>query len=393
MPGKREFFYPFAFFVIVILIIISLTWVNSRFIGPVAQPDLFAHYWSAANNWLHKGVNPYNGSMPFDLTFVSMFFIAPFGFLDYAIARTLWLTMLEVSLVIITMLAINISGWKFKLWSLPIILLISLTWYFAARAIFLGEFSVLILLVLMAAFLLITRKQDGIAGFVLAFAIALPSYSFLVIFFIMIWSFAARRYQLFLSFLAGFIFIFAISVILLPDWPLTWLKLTVGNIQTFNWRTSSLSLLSNSVSGIRLPLSIALNGSLLILLISEWLQSLKNAEQKFIWVVLFSMTVNCLIRLNSNACDVLSLLPVLFYTLKVVQDRWDKAADISALVSGIFLLIVPWTIAVTFSRHLQVTPVLTVTLALISMVGLMWVKWWARRPSQLPFEILRDRIG
>jgi hypothetical protein len=393
VPGKREFFYPFAFFVIVILIIISLTWVNSRFIGPVAQPDLFAHYWSAANNWLHKGVNPYNGSMPFDLTFVSMFFIAPFGFLDYAIARTLWLTMLEVSLVIITMLAINISGWKFKLWSLPIILLISLTWYFAARAIFLGEFSVLILLVLMAAFLLITRKQDGIAGFVLAFAIALPSYSFLVIFFIMIWSFAARRYQLFLSFLAGFIFIFAISVILLPDWPLTWLKLTVGNIQTFNWRTSSLSLLSNSVSGIRLPLSIALNGSLLILLISEWLQSLKNAEQKFIWVVLFSMTVNCLIRLNSNACDVLSLLPVLFYTLKVVQDRWDKAADISALVSGIFLLIVPWTIAVTFSRHLQVTPVLTVTLALISMVGLMWVKWWARRPSQLPFEILRDRIG
>lgn len=394
MPGKREFFYPFAFFIIIILILIGLTWVNGRFLGQVTQPDSFEQYWTAANLWLYKGVNPYSGSIPFDLAFIAMIFLAPFGLLDYAIARTLWMTAIEVSLVMITMIAILFSGWKFKTWALPIVLLISLTWYYAVRAIFLGQFSVFILLVMMISFLLIIRKQDGIAGFVLAFAVSLPSYSILVIVFVVIWSFAARRHQVFYGLLVGLIFIFSISVILLPGWPLQWLKYAVGDFKSYDWRTSILSIISNSVPGIRLPLSIALNGSVLILLLTEWLQSVRNAESKFAWAVLLTITVNCLVRLNSDACDVLGLLPVLFYTLKVVQDRWVKAADISAVISGVFLLTVPWIIALFSSSHAKLEPSeLIVILPGLSIVGLLWIKWWARRPSQLPFEILRDRIG
>jgi hypothetical protein len=394
VPGKREFFYPFIFFIIILLILIGLTWANGRFLSQISQPDSFEQYWTAANLWLHNGVNPYNGSIPFGLTFIAMIFLAPFGLLDYAIAHTLWLTAIEVSLVMITMIAVRFSGWKIKTWTLPIVLLISLTWYYAVRAIFLGQFSVIILLVMMISFLLIIRKQDGIAGFVLAFAVALPSYSILVIFFVVIWSFSARRYQVFISLLAGLTFIISISIILLPGWPLQWLKFAVGDIKSYDWRTSILSIISNSVPGIRLPLSLALNGSVLILLFTEWLQSVRNAESKFAWAVLFTITVNCLVRLNSDACDLLGLLPVLFYILKVVQDRWEKAADFSAVISGVFLLTAPWMIALFSSSHAKLEPsALIVIFPGLSIVGLLWIKWWARRPSQLPFEILRDRIG
>jgi hypothetical protein len=394
VPGKREFFYPLFFFIILTLILAGLTWANGRFLGQVTQPDSFEQYWKASNLWLHQGLNPYSGSIPFNLTFISMIFLTPFGLLDYAIARVLWLTSIEVSLVMITLIAILFSGWKVKTWALPAVLLISLTWYYAVRAIFFGQFSVLILLVMMISFLLIIRKQDGIAGFVLALAVALPSYSFLIIVYVVIWSFAARRFQVFYSLLAGLFFIFTISIILLPGWPVQWLGNAVGDINGFNWRTSILSLMTNSVPGIQYPLSIALNGSILILLIMEWLQSLKNAESKFAWAVLFTITANCLIRLNSDACDVLGLMPVLFFILKVVQDRWVKAADISAVILGVCLLTVPWFIVLLDSSHAELEPsAVIVILPGLCIVGLLWIKWWVRRPSQLPFEILRDRIG
>ncbi len=394
MPGKREFWYPLIFFFTIILIAVGLTWANYHYLGSAEMPGYFINYWNAAHQWLMLGTSPYNGNSGFDLPFVSILFLAPLGMLAIPIAHAIWYTVIEICLVLISILSINLSGWKIKNIILPVVLIFSLVWYFGTIAILQGQFSVIILLTILVCLYLLRHKQDGLAGFILSLSLSLPFYSLLIVLLFFFWSLAARRHQFLIGLLSGFVFWGLLATILLPDWILQWLRVTFGSGNIFNWRSSVLSIASGAVPGVKLPLSIALNGGILVLLVVEWITVMRNVETTLLWALCFTLAVNCWLRLQSNASDLICLLMVALYIIKVIQDKWNIGASYTAGIVGLILMVVPWLFFIE-EVHLgrSGSHLLQYIIPGVCILGMLWVKGWAHRTVKLPFEVLSERIG
>jgi hypothetical protein len=122
-----------------------------------------------------------------------MVFFAPLGVLDYLTARTLWMTLLEICLVIVTLLSLQISGWKLSAIGKGAILVFSLLWYPGARTLILGQFSGIDALLILGAIILVQRRRDVDAGLLLALSLAKPQMSILVVIFSFLWGLSAGR--------------------------------------------------------------------------------------------------------------------------------------------------------------------------------------------------------
>jgi hypothetical protein len=376
--GKQELFLPIIYFFLIILVILGITWANSHFLQPIPQFDDFKIAWSGANTWLLGGNNPYQDVARFDFPLTAMVFFGPLGLLNYSLAHAIWLTIVEVSLIFLTLLLV----------------LASLAFYFCVRSIILGQSTILVLLIIFVGFSLIIRKQDGIAGFIFSFAIVNPELSLLPIIFVLFWSLAAKRHALLLSLLASLTFLLIIFVILMPDWPLQWLQVTIGGIGATYWRSSVLSAIANRVPGIWMPLIIVLNSGFLVLLLVEWIRSIKNAESMFLWLAMITITVNTLIRLRADASDLVGLLPVLFYILHGLRERWRAIGDAAALFFSSVLLVVPWAMRINSDQSGSGEPLaLRILIPIVCLLSLYWIKWWVIRPRRLPLERLKDRLG
>jgi Glycosyltransferase family 87 len=391
---KNGIWQPAIFLLSIFLVIGLFTWINYRFIIPLSALDEFRNAWLGANGWLLQGQNPYNTIAGFNIPFIAMFFYLPLGLLDFTLARAIWLTIIESSLFLLVIIGINFSGWKVQIKSLPFIILTGLVMYSGIRAIFLGQFSVLVILMIYGGIFLISKKQDVLGGFLLALSISQPETAILLLVFITIWSLATKRHQLLVSLLSGMAFLIILSIILLPGWPIQWLRSLFGPAGTLVLYTSMLSKFANSVPGIRQGLSLVLNLGVLFLLVIEWVTSIKDAQAMFIWLVMITMVVNSLIKLRADTVDIIGLLPVIFYILMVIQEKWKSLANGMAYIIFISLVLLPWLINISLWRQGNLeTFSFNLILSLVCLMALVWIKWWAHQSQRLPLESLIERLS
>jgi hypothetical protein len=382
------------FLISISLVICILTWVNYHFVVPISTLDEFKNAWQGTNSWLIQGQNPYNTIAGFNIPFTAIFFFLPFGLVDFVLARAIWLTIIEASLFLLVIIGLDFSGWKVPIKSLPFVVFTGLVWYYGIRAIFLSQFSVLVLLLLYGGLLLIKKKQDILGGFLLALTISQPETAVLILLFITIWALAAKRYQLLASIFSGMAFLAILSIILLPGWPIQWLISLFGSAGMSILYTSTLSKLAYQVPGIRLGLALVLNLSVLVLLIIEWVTSIKDVERLFVWLVMITIVVNSITKLRSDAVDIIGLLPVIFYIIMVIQEKWKVIGDGMAIVIFTSLVILPWLNNIILWLHgSRETLSFNLILPILCLVVLVWIKWWAHRSQRLPLETLIERLS
>jgi len=384
-----------AIFLISISLVISLlTWINYHFVIPISTLDEFKNAWEGTNSWLIQGQNPYSTIAGFNLPFTAIFFFLPLGLLDFALARAIWLTIIESSLFLLIIIGVDFSGWKVPIKSLPFVILTGLVWYYGIRAIFLTQFSVLVLLMIYGGLLLIQKKQDVLGGFLLALSISQPETAILLLLFITIWALAAKRYQLLASMFSGMAFLVVLSIILLPGWPIQWLRSLFGPAGLSILYTSTLSKFAYQVPGIRLGLALILNLSVLVLLVIEWATSIKAAQSMFVWLAMITMVVNSLTKIRADAIDIIGLLPVIFYIIMVIQEKWKAIGDGMAIVIFVSLVILPWLNNIILWRHgSRETLSFNLILPVLCLVVLVWIKGWAHRSQRLPLETLIERLS
>jgi hypothetical protein len=395
---------------LIILSIIStigLIWVNGQFIERNPGGNDFLARWMGARYWLKEGISPYNDQVSlasqkmiyghparpaqgedvahFVYPLNSMLFFGPFGLLEYPLARTLWMTVLEVSLAGLAIASANLVEWKVSPAELAFLVLFSVLWYHGVRTIIVGQFAGLNALLITLGLLLIVNGQDTGAGFLLALSTAKPQMVFLLIPFVLLWAMSVRRRKIVLGFFAAFTSMIVISLFLIPQWPLQMLH-QILDYPNYTSIGSPLSLLAGLAPGIEGALNWGfhlLAGGYLVL---EWVWARGKDHRYFLWTALLTIVVTNLVAFRTATTNYVMMLPVLFFIFHLLEDRWPKIGRV-AVWGWLFILFAGlWGLFMATVQGNTEHGIMYLPLPFFCLLGLWWVRWWAIHPPRLSLE-------
>jgi hypothetical protein len=398
----------YAFFVLILVVLAGLIFANYRFATQNPGGNDFLARWMGANYWLVRGISPYDPSVSlatqqaiyghpadpakgedknhFVYPLNSMLFFGPFGLLDYTLARTLWMTVLELSLIGLAILSVRLFEWKTKPVEMAVFVLFSLTWYHGMRTIVIGQFSALNALLIFLGIYLVIQKRDFGAGLLLSLTTAKPQMIFLLLPFLIIWAISVRRWELMWGIFTGSFVQLGLTLALLPDWPRQMI-LQILDYPTYTSIGSPLSIIAGAAPGIYRPINLFLHGVFVIYLLVEWYLALNKDEPHFLWTVLLTLVITNLVAFRTATTNYVVLLPVLLYVFKFIQERWRIAGRIVTWIVLAALWLGLWAIFLMTVKGNIEQPIMYLPLPFICLAGLWWVRWWATHAPMLPLEL------
>jgi hypothetical protein len=359
-----------------------------------------------ARKWLMEGISPYDPRVSlatqemiyghpadpekgedlshFVYPLTSMVFFAPFGLLEYLPARALWMTVLELSMVGLTLVSMRLVRWQPKPVWVVVLVLFNLLWYHGVRTIVIGQFAVIEALLLVSALLLVKKNQDIGAGVLLTLSTSKPQMAFLIIPFALIWAYSRRRFTLIGSFFASFFGLLALSLLFIPNWPLQMLW-QVMEYPDYTSRIGSLtSIIAATVPGLQTKLNIGLQIVLWGYLMVEWILAWEKEIPWFLWTAMMTLVITNFVALRTATTNYVMLLPGLLLIFKIWRQRWGKLGNGVVGFVLICLLVGLWLLFVNTVQLNVEQPAMYLPLPILCLFGLWWVRWWAIRPIHLP---------
>lgn len=324
------------------------------------------------------GLPDTSGSL-FQYPLYSILLWVPFALVDFPAAQALWAVLQELLLMITILLAMRVAGWKLTWYQLAIVLFLAFIWPSHLVAMLNSGLAIWSTFFLIFALYMLTNKQDSAAGLLIALAMVKPEMALLPLVGLLLWSGSNRRSSFAGGFFAGFIFLNAIFLILIPDWILQWFRAT-QILENFTWYQSGLNLIANSMPGIRQFLVVALNASGFIYLVVEWARMMGKPERMMLWTMALTLMITGLISFDYGLEYHTALLPGFFLVFRILQERWGKIG--TWVIWGFILLIFigPWILVGINSANLNS---LILLLPALCWLLLGWFKWWAVRSTHL----------
>lgn len=395
-----------AAFLVTSAVLSGLIWANMRFAQNHPGEKDFLIPWLGARTFLQYGISPYDpsaaeraqiihygrlaspGEDPLRLgdPFPVMLIYLPLALVsEYALARGIWMTVLELALAALALATMRLTSWKAGRSLLVFAVLFSILGVYGVLSVVNGTGTALVALA-MAGFLLALRYQkDELAGVLLVLPLLQPDVGGLFFLLLLWWAIDQRRGRLLSSFLVTLLLALAISFLLLPSWVIPFLQgaishalynpgITPGGILTAWW----------PAIGARISWVLSATGAILLLL--EWRAVRGKAFQHLLWVVCLTLTVSPLIGIPVLPMDLVTLFIPLILFLSILVERWSFLGRIGA--EGILLGVVfigLWMIVFLLSVSM-LKDVLVLWLPLLLLLGLYWMRWWAIRPPRTWFE-------
>ena len=403
-----------AFIVILVigLILSGLTYANYRFSLENPGGNDFLARWMGARYWLVNGISPYDEQVSlasqqiiyghpanpsigedknhFVYPLTSMLFFGPFGLLNYVPARAIWMTVLELSLIGLAVVSIRLADWKPSTAKMALLIIFSLLWYHSARSIILGQFAALNAFLIVLSLLLIYHNQDFVGGLLVSVSLVKPQMSIFFVLYVLIWAISVRRREILLGVLSGIIIQFGVTLALLPDWPIQWIR-QVLDYPSYTNTGSPLSVIANAMPGIRQPVILFLNTVFIVYLAIEWFNSWKKNVNQFIWTAMLTLVITNMVAFRTATTNYLSFMPVLFYIFAVWEKRWGGIGRFFVTFSLIVLAVGLWILFLfTVQGNLE-QPIMYLPLPFICLLGLWWVRWYSIKPPRLMIDDLSDR--
>ncbi len=201
--------------IVILIVLVGATFLNLELSERYGFEEGFITRYSAAKNWMKTGVSPYSeeshalalelagdenalagnldqGGLFFGPGPLRAFFISRLVFLPYSIAKAIWMTIIEVAIVLSAWLAMKIVALKL---SIPETILISiglLFFYPNLKMILSASVLPLYFFFIIWAIWLAMNKQGRMAGVLFFLAFAMVPISLFIAIFFMIWL-GARR--------------------------------------------------------------------------------------------------------------------------------------------------------------------------------------------------------
>ena len=310
--------------------------------------------------------------------------VAPFSLIsDFALARALWMTALQLCLVITTITGFVLCNWKPPVWFWGLMILFSLLWYHSIRPLINGNLSIIVALFITLSLLSIQKNQDAMAGFLLALTTIKPQMVILLIPFILLWAVSKKRWAIISVFLGSLGLLIVLMSLFEPDW-------LVKNIfQVFSYPAYTLAgtpgaILSEWLPGVGLQFGWLLTILMLGILIVEWRLAFGKMFNWFLWAAFLTLTITNLIGIRTATANYVALLPALILVFATMDEHWPKIGIWISTSIVIILFSSLWLLFINTIEYLdQPTQdsIMFFPLPLILLFLLYWVRWWAIRDN------------
>jgi len=294
--------------------------------------DFFARWYGGKELVLH-GRNPYDREIDleaqmamfgrytrpdedqvnFAYPLYTVYLFYPLAFVPYPWAQAVWMTLLQFALIALTLLTLRLARWKLSPPMLAATVLWGIFFYPGARAIMLGQFSILVTLAVMLAVWGLTARREWLGGGVLALATIKPQMVFLVIPFLLLWAWRQKRWRFIGGFAISMTALLAGSLLWVPDWIFRF----VENIRAYSGYVGFGSPLENMTArfapGFDNLLNPAITVALSALMGWLWWRTLTRHRDEFWWALVWTLLIGNLIAFRSaTANHVMLYLPLMF---------------------------------------------------------------------------------
>jgi hypothetical protein len=325
--------------------------------------DFFVR-WLGGREYLLHGTNPYDSSVAekaqltmfgrlttpedkdeayFAYPLYTFYFFWPLSLISYSWAQAIWMTLLQIMLMGATLLAVNLSGWKPPRWLFWMTFLWGILFYNGARAIILGQFSILVALALFLALWSIDRRHDVWAGVFLAITTIKPQMVFMVLIFLLIWALFQQRWRFIGSFIISMVILVVSSMLLVPSWPFDFIRNAIAYSDYVAFGTPLENLLHYFFPAqIAEPLTLALSIIFFLLLLPGWWFGWRNRRGGYTWAIMSTLIVGSLITFRSATTNqVILYLPLFFFFRRLVlfpplKKKWINSV-IAFIEIGLFM--------------------------------------------------------
>jgi len=304
----------------------------------------FLVHWVAARHILFEGRSPYTEPVALEIQeriygrparpdehqqrvvypLYSVVIFGPFAWVrDFALARALWMTLLEVAFVATLGLSLILARWRPAPLTLAVLLLFTLTWYHGLRTLINGNAVGLVAFFLTLAVWAIHEKRDGLAGVALALSTIKPNLAFLPFVFTLLWAWRRGRRRLLGAMLGMWVFLAGLATLWHPYWWVEYVRELI-RFPGYNPPGTLSAVLRAAwpTGGAWIGGLVSLG--LVVLLAWAWTQAVRRAEA-FPWAFWLTLAVSQWIGIQTDPGNFVILLPALVYIWAGALRRWGRA--------------------------------------------------------------------
>ncbi len=324
--------------------------------------DFFVR-WLGGREYLLHGTNPFDESVAikaqlgmfgrettpadkdeayFAYPLYTFYFFWPLSLLPYAWAQAIWMTLLQFMLLALTILAVWLSGWRPSRWLMVVTILWGIFFYNGARAIILGQFSILVGLALFLGLWAIEQRWDGWAGIFLSITTIKPQMVVMILLFIFLWALLQKRWYLIASFIISLSLLFFSAMLLVPTWPFDFVKNAIAYSDYVAFGTPLENLLHYFLpASLAAPLTPILSALFFLLVLPGWWLAFRNRPGGYTWAIQTTLIVSSLITFRSATTNqVILYLPLFFFFYRLASAHPKSKWPI--VLSEVTLLLLMW---------------------------------------------------
>jgi hypothetical protein len=396
------------------LVLVVLTLVNLRYCRQNPGGNDFLVHWVGTRAFLTEGISPYSDEaalriqtlaygraakpgehelrVAYPLYSIILFF--PFALIkDFATARAVWMTVLEISLVLLAFLSIRIARWKPRISTWAFFLLFSVLWYHSIRPLINGNAVILIALMVAGAIISIRSGVDELAGILLGLSTIKPQLTVLLVVYILIWGAVTRRWKL-VAWTSGTVFLLSAAAgLLMPDWILQNLR-EVLRYPGYNPPGTLQAALGVWLPAMGQKIGNGISIVLAVILLAEWWIFRKAEFRGFFWTCCLTLTVSQWIGIQTDPGNFIILLPGVTLVFSVLEERWRRFGNIVTWGSMVLLLVGIWALFIKTlepGSQPQQSPIMFLPLPAFLLLTLYWVRWWAVKPPSVWFDWVNEQ--
>jgi hypothetical protein len=390
--------------IIIILVLYGLVIGNYYLANLLPDGGEFQLLRSGGRSFLFDRIEPYSGSIParvqelvyggpavsgedlyiLDVPFHLLLLFFPLALIpDPLMARAFWMALSEVALAGFIYFNFRLIERKIPVVFIILLSVTSFTSLYAYRAFLEGSSTILLGFAYAGILLSLNAGLDELAGALMVLSSIQLEIGGPFLFFVALWAFWGRRWQVFAG--AGMLafILFALSFFLYPGWILPFLRAAWNSFRV-GYEFSMHEILSNLWPQIGSTLGWIMTAIIIVTLVYEW-RAARNNFNRLVWAGCLTFALTPLLGYHFELDQLVPLtLPVMLIVI-ISRERWLKLGNGIAILLVILYFGAPWvlfTLGVPEGFGFQKEETLFLIWPIFTSLGLYWVRWWMIRPPR-----------
>lgn len=356
----------------------------------------FTARWAGARAYFLDGLDPYSDEATrriqqvyygrpaqpgedqvlFVYPFYTVFLVAPLILLPYAWAAAIWLVLLEFSLVAGLLIVLDLYRWRPPPGLLALTALWTVLFYPHGRGIILGQFAIVVFLLLALTLWALGRRRDGLAGVALALTTIKPQVVFLVVLLLLLWAINRRCWRFVGAFASTMGALLGASFLAVPAWVSGFLR-QVAAYPAYTPESVPWFLTHLFIPALGTPGEVTMTLALLAGLAWAWWREMHSSWASFHWTLGLTLVVSNLVAPRTATTNyIVFLVPLVL----LFRHLYRRAGALALVGLQVTLLVSLWALFLATVDGRQEAPIMFLPLPLVMLLGLAWGRQALARP-------------